>query len=104
MTRDSESFVLGAEESQRVFASPWEAHAFALTLRLHEQGQFEWSEWSQYLAEAVAVASSSDQSPDSDSYYIAWLNALEKLLTDKGIIDSSELLAKRFDVQQHADH
>ena len=28
-----------------VFAEPWQAQAFALTLSLHEQGLFTWPEW-----------------------------------------------------------
>ena len=37
---------------ERPFREPWEAHAFALTLQLHERGLFTWPEW----AEALAVA------------------------------------------------
>ena len=28
-----------------VFAAPWQAQAFALTLSLHERGAFTWKEW-----------------------------------------------------------
>ena len=69
-----------------IFASPWEAHAFALTVQLHERGLFSWTEWSQYLAEAIH----SNVADDDVSYYANWLQALENLLTDKGIVDSDE--------------
>jgi hypothetical protein len=33
-----------------VFAEPWEAQAFALAVRLSEQGHFTWKEWAAALA------------------------------------------------------
>ena len=68
-----------------VFAAPWEAHAFALTVKLHEQGFFNWTEWSQQLAQTI-------QSTHDTPYYENWLNALETLLAEKGIVESGELL------------
>ena len=35
---------------QPVFAEPWEAQAFALAVRLSEQGHFTWKEWAAELA------------------------------------------------------
>lgn len=68
-----------------VFAAPWEAHAFALTVKLHEQGLFSWTEWSQQLAQVI-------RSNDDTPYYENWLKALETLLAEKGIVKSGELL------------
>ena len=68
-----------------VFAAPWEAHAFALTVKLHEQGFFSWTEWSQQLTQTI-------QSTHYTPYYENWLNALETLLAEKGIVESGELL------------
>ncbi|RUW45405.1 nitrile hydratase accessory protein, partial [Mesorhizobium sp. M1A.F.Ca.ET.072.01.1.1] len=28
-----------------VFAEPWQAEAFAITVALHDSGLFSWSEW-----------------------------------------------------------
>ena len=36
-----------------VFKAPWEAHAFAMTLKLHECGVFSWSEWAAALSRAT---------------------------------------------------
>ena len=38
-----------------VFSEPWEAKAFAMTLRLHERGLFTWPEWAQALAEQAKL-------------------------------------------------
>ncbi len=83
------------QDSEPVFASPWEAHAFALTIKLHEEGLFSWSEWSRYLAEAVSATQTSSNAGDSEAYYSAWLAALEKLLIDKNLVGTEELLTKQ---------
>jgi nitrile hydratase accessory protein len=68
-----------------VFAEPWQAHAFALTLRLHERGLFGWDEWARYLSEAIGDARA-DGDPDlGDTYYRHWVVALERLLLDKRV-------------------
>ncbi len=78
-----------------VFAEPWEAQAFALTLKLHEAGHFTWSEWATTLgAEIVAARSRGD--PDlGDTYYRHWLAALERLVAEKGLVRSGELGARK---------
>ena len=68
-----------------VFTAPWEAHAFALTVKLHEQGLFSWGEWSNSLGEAIAANA-------EVPYYESWLKALESLVLKKGIIEAQELL------------
>jgi nitrile hydratase accessory protein len=68
-----------------VFAEPWQAQAFALTLRLHERGVFAWPDWARYLSEAIRDAQA-DGDPDlGDTYYVHWVTALERLLRDQGI-------------------
>jgi nitrile hydratase accessory protein len=74
-----------------VFAEPWQAHAFAMTLRLHEKGLFSWSEWAEALGAEIARAG--PQSPPSD-YYRLWLSALEKLCASKALI-SADNMARR---------
>ena len=33
-----------------MFAEPWQAQAFAMTVALHERGLFRWSEWAEALS------------------------------------------------------
>lgn len=65
-----------------VFAEPWEAQAFALTVALHGRGLFAWSEWAQALGRAIR---SSEAAGDGAGYYAHWLAALEALLAEKGL-------------------
>jgi len=78
-----------------VFAEPWEAHAFALAVALHERGLFTWPEWAQALAAQIASGGA------SASYYTHWLAALESLVAAKGASTSEELAHYR-DAWDHA--
>ncbi len=74
-----------------VFREPWEAQAFAMTLRLYQQGLFTWPEWAEVLAAEIKRAQE-DGDPDiGDTYYHHWLNALENLVNEKGVADTETL-------------
>lgn len=75
-----------------VFAEPWQAQAFALAVRLHEQGLFTWREWAEALGAEIAAAGPHDA---PERYYEHWLAALEKLTERKGLISAAERLARR---------
>jgi nitrile hydratase accessory protein len=79
-----------------VFAEPWEAQAFALAVKLSEQGHFTWKEWADTLAEEIRTASERGESDrDGSRYYHYWLAALERLVSAKGLSDPAELLARK---------
>ena len=40
-------------DGEPVFREPWEAHAFAMAVRLHERGLFTWPEWAATLADGT---------------------------------------------------
>src|SRR5262249_30199972 len=63
-----------------VFAEPWQAHAFALAVRLSEAGLFSWSEWAAALGAELAAASERGESDDGSRYYHHWLAALQRLV------------------------
>ncbi len=77
-----------------VFAEPWQAEAFALTVKLHEAGHFAWAEWVSYLSREIASGAPADASHAETVYYLHWLAALERLVADKGLA-SAVALAKR---------
>jgi nitrile hydratase accessory protein len=74
-----------------VFEAPWQAHAFAMTLSLHERGVFTWSEWAAALSEEIRSAQESGDPDRGDTYYHHWLKALEALVTRKGATSNAEL-------------
>jgi nitrile hydratase accessory protein len=72
-----------------VFNEPWEARAFAMTVRLHERGLFTWPEWAAALADEIAAA---NVEPGAErSYYRHWLQALESLVERTGAGSPEEL-------------
>ena len=45
---------LPRDDQSPVFSEPWQAQAFAMTVKLHEAGHFEWSEWVDYISTEIA--------------------------------------------------
>ncbi len=69
-----------------VFAEPWQAQAFALAVRLHEEGSFTWKEWAEALGAELAAAAEREGADDGSRYYHHWLAALEGLVAAKGLL------------------
>jgi nitrile hydratase accessory protein len=78
-----------------VFAEPWEAQAFALAVKLSEQGHFTWKEWAAALADELKAAANRGEPDDGSLYYQHWLAALERLVAAKGLSDPATLLARK---------
>lgn len=74
-----------------VFKAPWEAAAFAMTVRLHEEKHFTWPEWADHLAAEIAGARQRGEPDLGDTYYEHWLSALEKIVVAKGLASRDEL-------------
>lgn len=83
-----------------VFAEPWQAQAFAMTLALHERGLFTWPEWAATLAGRISAAQQAGDADLGDTYYQHWLSALEAIVATKGASSAAEL--QRY--QQAWDH
>jgi nitrile hydratase accessory protein len=84
-----------------VFREPWEAQAFAMTLALYERGLFTWPEWAAALAAEIKRAQGAGDPDTGETYYSHWLNALEKLVADKGVATHDTLHRYR-DAWDHA--
>jgi nitrile hydratase accessory protein len=86
---------LPSDEEGPVFAEPWQAHAFAVAVKLSDSGLFTWSEWCAALTAELAQASRRGEPDDGSRYYHHWLAALEGLVTAKRAVDNSHLLARK---------
>jgi len=86
---------LPRDQGGPVFAEPWEAQAFALAVKLSEQGHFTWKEWAAALADELKAAANRGELDDGSRYYQHWLAALERLVTAKGLSDPAALLARK---------
>ena len=82
---------LPRDEGGPVFHEPWEAHAFALAVRLSESGCFSWSEWTAALSREIRAARERGDPDLGQSYYHHWLNALERLCAEKGLVRGADM-------------
>ena len=95
------------DEGGPVFAEPWQAQAFALAVRLSEEGHFTWKEWSATIAEELQAAADHGEPDDGSRYYEYWLAALERLVTAKNLTDHAALLTRKeawADAYRHTPH
>ena len=105
--RLSELPPLPRDEGGPVFAEPWQAQAFALAVRLSEQGYFTWKEWAATLADELKAAADRGEPDDGSRYYEHWLAALERLVTSRQLANSAELLQRKedwADAYRHTPH
>ena len=90
-----------------MFAEPWQAQAFALAVKLSEQGHFTWKEWAGALADELKAAESRGEPDDGSQYYHHWVAALERLVTEKGLSDGPALVGRKAawaDAYRHTPH
>ena len=98
---------LPRDEEGPVFAAPWQAQAFALAVKLSEQGHFTWKEWAAALADELRTAAGRGEPDDGSRYYHHWVAALERLVTGKGLTDSPALADRKeawADAYRHTPH
>ena len=98
---------LPRDEGGPVFAEPWQAQAFALAVRLSAQGYFTWKEWAEVLAAELNAAVERGEADDGSEYYCHWLEALEKLVMSKGLLDVETLFERKeawADAYRHTPH
>jgi len=86
---------LPRDEGGPIFAEAWEAQAFALAVKLSEQGHFTWKEWTAALADELKAAADRGEQDDGSQYYHCWLAALERLVNEKALADPAALLARK---------
>jgi nitrile hydratase accessory protein len=98
---------LPRDEDGPVFAEPWQAQAFALAVRLSEQGHFTWKEWAAALAKELKGAADRGEPDDGSRYYEHWLAALERLVAAKGLSDAVAMQERKeawADAYRHTPH
>jgi nitrile hydratase accessory protein len=82
---------LPRDEQGPVFNEPWEAQAFALAVRLLEDGCFSGPEWSAVLSQEIRAAQERCDPGLGSSYYHHWLRALERLCVEKGLVNAADI-------------
>lgn len=79
------------------FAEPWQARAFAMALRLHEAGAFEWTDWADALSDRLKgdprLPDAATATEHARQYYEAWLATLETMVTRAGLAGTAQIEA-----------
>lgn len=101
MTDPGESVLprLPRDSEGPVFAEPWQAQAFAMAVRLHEQDHFTWTEWAAELSRHIDAAGPADTS----DYYEHWLATLESLVLSLNLTSDAELRDRKDAWQRAAE-
>ena len=86
---------LPSDAEEPVFAEPWQAEAFAMTLKLHEAGHFTWGEWAACLSKEIMRAQESGDPDLGNTYYHHWMAALERMVTAKGVLSHKSLTSRK---------
>ncbi len=86
---------LPTDEEGPVFAEPWQAQAFALAVRLCDEGHFTWAEWVEVFSEEVKRAQAEGDPDLGDTYYNHWINVLEKIISQKNVVTTSDMKSRK---------
>lgn len=97
------------DEEGPIFNAPWEAQAFALVVRLQEQGIFSWQEWAEAMNLSINKAREQGDPDLGNTYYQHWLATLERMTKEKGLATDELLAAKKQEAhlahqRLHSDH
>ena len=78
-------------EGAAVFAEPWHAQVFAITVTLSEEGHFAWPEWAERFGAGLKRAAEAGGPRDGSDYYDVWLETLEGMLVERGLASAGSL-------------
>lgn len=92
---------LPRQNGELLFTAPWEARAFGLAVVLSQQGIYAWKEFSQTLAMQTTTA---QEQGETEAYYQRWLESLEHLACEKGLIQPEEVAARMAELAAQDDH
>ena len=88
--RRVESLVSRLPGEQRSFEHPWELRAFAMAVAAYHNGQYEWSEFQLSLIDSIKRWEDGNGG-EPWSYYEHWVEALETVLADNGVLSDAAL-------------
>jgi nitrile hydratase accessory protein len=83
-----------------VFDAPWQSRAFGMAVSLYRGGVYEWDRFRERLIAEIARGGPDD----GGRYYERWLEALERLLREDGVVGGDELEARVAELAAHDEH
>lgn len=102
MTDDStglEDFLDGTDidaDDVPTFEAPWQARAFGLAVALQDREDRDWKEFHRRFVRRInEVDPASMQADVEGTYYERWLESLETLLLEEGLVTEDELVRRQ---------
>jgi nitrile hydratase accessory protein len=96
---------LPRRNGELVFAAPWQSRAFGLAVALHDAGAVDYEEFrARLIAEISAWEAERAAGDESESYYERWLDALERVVVERGLASVEELAVGRQVVAHRRAH
>jgi nitrile hydratase accessory protein len=88
-----------------VFAAPWESRAFGVAVALHDAGVIDFEAFRARLIDEIAAWEiHHGATADGYRYYERWLAALERTVTESGLVDNRRIDAVREELRREWDH
>lgn len=84
-----------------VFDAPWEAAAFAMAVKLCEDGHFTWPEWVECYSAHIRAH---EEKSLHVHYYEIWFEALEEMMIGRALISRAALDHKHDHLRHHPPH
>jgi nitrile hydratase accessory protein len=81
---------LPRSNGELVFEEPWQGRALGMGVVALERSGASWAEFRRHLAAAIAGRPTIAGESAATAYYACWLDALEALLAERGVLDQGE--------------
>lgn len=88
-----------------VFAAPWESRSFGIAVALTEQGTLAWDGFrARLIAEIGGWEASHGRDDAAWSYYEHWLDSLQGLLVEQGLLSAEEIGVRCAEIAERDAH
>jgi nitrile hydratase accessory protein len=77
---------LPRDNGELVFEEPWQARALGMGVVALERTGTSWAEFRRHLVAAIERNPGEPGCSPATTYYTAWLEALERLLAERGLL------------------
>ena len=82
---------LPRRNGELVFEAPWESRAFGVAVALHDAGAIDFERFRAHLIAEIRARGAEE---GGEGYYERWLDALQQLLLEEGVVSEVELDAR----------
>ena len=81
-----EKTALPRDNGVLVFEEHWQGRALGMAVVALDRLGVPWADFRKHLATAISVRPADENESPATAYYTAWLDALERLLAERGAI------------------